>query len=69
MDVEQLIDDTVDLELQAWLRKWPNAIEALNHIGELFDKLKEPAIWARSIKMCRFPVPYISEKDRKYIRS
>jgi len=44
MDVEQLIDDTVDLELQAWLRKWPNAIEALNHIGDLFVGLKEPTI-------------------------
>ncbi|HWP25073.1 MAG TPA: hypothetical protein VNL39_01880 [Xanthobacteraceae bacterium] len=44
MDVEQLIDETVAPELQAWLRKWPNAVEALNHIGELFAKLKEPAI-------------------------
>jgi bifunctional UDP-N-acetylglucosamine pyrophosphorylase/glucosamine-1-phosphate N-acetyltransferase len=44
MDVEQLIDDTVDLELQAWLRKWPNAIEALNHIGELFGDLKKTTI-------------------------
>jgi len=44
MDVEQLIDDTVDPELQAWLRKWPNAIAALNHIAELFVELKKPAI-------------------------
>lgn len=43
MDVEQLIDDTVDPELQTWLRKWPNAIEALNHIKELFVGLK-PAV-------------------------
>ena len=40
MDVEQLIDDTVELELQAWLRKWPNAIEALNNIGDLFVGLE-----------------------------
>jgi UDP-N-acetylglucosamine diphosphorylase / glucose-1-phosphate thymidylyltransferase / UDP-N-acetylgalactosamine diphosphorylase / glucosamine-1-phosphate N-acetyltransferase / galactosamine-1-phosphate N-acetyltransferase len=44
MDVEQLIDDTVELELQAWLRKWPNAIEALNHIGDLFVGLKKSTI-------------------------
>jgi UDP-N-acetylglucosamine diphosphorylase / glucose-1-phosphate thymidylyltransferase / UDP-N-acetylgalactosamine diphosphorylase / glucosamine-1-phosphate N-acetyltransferase / galactosamine-1-phosphate N-acetyltransferase len=44
MDVEQLIDDTVDPALQAWLRKWPNAIEALNHISELFAGLKTSTI-------------------------
>src|SRR5450759_4204901 len=44
MDVEQLIDDTVELEFQAWLRKWPNAIEALNNIGDLFVGLEKPTI-------------------------
>jgi bifunctional UDP-N-acetylglucosamine pyrophosphorylase/glucosamine-1-phosphate N-acetyltransferase len=44
MDVEQLIDDSVELELQAWLRKWPNAIEALNNIGDLFVGLKKSDI-------------------------
>lgn len=44
MDVEQLIDDTVEPKLQAWLRKWPNAIEALNHIGDLFVGLKERTV-------------------------
>lgn len=44
MDVEQLIDETVAPELQAWLRKWPNAVAALNHIGELFADLKQPEI-------------------------
>jgi bifunctional UDP-N-acetylglucosamine pyrophosphorylase/glucosamine-1-phosphate N-acetyltransferase len=44
MDVEQLIDDTVEPALQSWLRKWPNAIEALNHIGELFVELKKTTV-------------------------
>ena len=44
MDVEQLIDDTVDPALAKWLRKWPNAIEALNHISELFGDLKKTTI-------------------------
>lgn len=44
MDVEQLIDDTVELEIQAWLRKLPNAIAALNNIGDLFVGLEKPTI-------------------------
>ena len=44
MDVEQLIDDTIDPELQAWLRKWPGAVEALNHVRDLFVGLKKTTI-------------------------
>ena len=40
MDVEQLIDDTVEQQLQTWLRKFPNAIEALKHIEDLFVGLE-----------------------------
>ena len=36
MDVEQLIDDTVEQQLQTWLRKFPNAVEVLKHIEDLF---------------------------------
>jgi UDP-N-acetylglucosamine diphosphorylase / glucose-1-phosphate thymidylyltransferase / UDP-N-acetylgalactosamine diphosphorylase / glucosamine-1-phosphate N-acetyltransferase / galactosamine-1-phosphate N-acetyltransferase len=44
MDVEQLIDDSLQQGLQVWLKKWPNAIEALNNIGELFVGLKQSNI-------------------------
>ena len=36
MDVEQLVDDTVEQQLQTWLRKFPNAVEVLKHIEDLF---------------------------------
>ena len=31
-------------ELIAWLRKWPNALEALNNIADLFVGLRENRI-------------------------
>ena len=33
MEIEQLLDETAEPQLAAWLRKWPNTMEALNNIG------------------------------------
>ena len=41
MEIEQLLDETVDSQLVGWLRKWPNALEALNHIADLFVGMRE----------------------------
>ena len=40
METEQLLDETVDPPMVAWLRKWPNALEALNNIADLFVGLR-----------------------------
>ena len=44
MDVEQLIDDTVAPELKTLLRKFPNAVDILKHIEELFVGLTKKTI-------------------------
>jgi bifunctional UDP-N-acetylglucosamine pyrophosphorylase/glucosamine-1-phosphate N-acetyltransferase len=44
MEIEQLIDESLEQELQTWLKKWPNATEALRHIADLFVDLKQPNI-------------------------
>ena len=44
MEIEQLLDVTAEPQLAAWLRKWPNAIEALNNIADLFVGLRENCI-------------------------
>jgi NDP-sugar pyrophosphorylase family protein len=41
MEIEQLLDDNVDPQLAAWLRKWPTALAALNNIAELFIGLRQ----------------------------
>ena len=44
MDVLQLIDDSLEQDLQIWLKKWSSAIDALNNIGSLFDELEQSNI-------------------------
>ena len=44
MEIEQLLDETTEPQLGAWLRKWPNALEALNNIADLFVGLQENCI-------------------------
>ena len=44
MEIEQLLDETAEPQLAAWLRKWPNALEALNNIADLFAGLEENCI-------------------------
>ena len=44
MDVEQLIDDTVEPQLKTWLRKFPNAVEILKHIEDLFVGLTKMTV-------------------------
>jgi UDP-N-acetylglucosamine diphosphorylase / glucose-1-phosphate thymidylyltransferase / UDP-N-acetylgalactosamine diphosphorylase / glucosamine-1-phosphate N-acetyltransferase / galactosamine-1-phosphate N-acetyltransferase len=44
MEIEQLLDETAEPQLAAWLRKWPNALEALNNIADLFVDLHENCI-------------------------
>ncbi len=44
MEIEQLLDETTEPQMGAWLRKWPNALEALNNIADLFADLQENRI-------------------------
>ena len=44
MDVLQLIDDSLEQDLQIWLKKWSSAIDALNNIGSLFDGMEQSNI-------------------------
>jgi bifunctional UDP-N-acetylglucosamine pyrophosphorylase/glucosamine-1-phosphate N-acetyltransferase len=44
MEIEQLLDETAELHLAAWLRKWPNALEALDNIADLFVGLEKNCI-------------------------
>jgi len=44
MEIEQLLDETVEPQLVAWLKKWPDALEALNNITELFVDIRENCI-------------------------
>jgi UDP-N-acetylglucosamine diphosphorylase / glucose-1-phosphate thymidylyltransferase / UDP-N-acetylgalactosamine diphosphorylase / glucosamine-1-phosphate N-acetyltransferase / galactosamine-1-phosphate N-acetyltransferase len=44
MEIEQLLDDTVEPQLASWFRKWPNALDALNNIADLFVGLQENRI-------------------------
>lgn len=44
MEIEQLLDETTEPQLAAWLSKWPNALDALNNIAELFVGLQENCI-------------------------
>ena len=44
MEIEQLLDETAEPQLASWLRKWPNALEALNNIADLFVGLQENCI-------------------------
>jgi NDP-sugar pyrophosphorylase family protein len=44
MDVEQLIDDTIEPQLETWLRKFPNAVEILKHIEDLFVGLTKTTV-------------------------
>jgi UDP-N-acetylglucosamine diphosphorylase / glucose-1-phosphate thymidylyltransferase / UDP-N-acetylgalactosamine diphosphorylase / glucosamine-1-phosphate N-acetyltransferase / galactosamine-1-phosphate N-acetyltransferase len=44
MEIEQLLDETAEPQLRAWLGKWSNALEALNNIADLFVGLRENCI-------------------------
>ena len=44
MEIAQLLDETVEPQLIAWLRKWPNALDALNNIADLFVGIQENRI-------------------------
>jgi NDP-sugar pyrophosphorylase family protein len=44
MKIEELLDETVEPQLAAWLKKWPDALEALNNIAELFVGIRESRI-------------------------
>ena len=44
MEIEQLLDETVEPQLAGWLRKWPDALAALNNIADLFAGLGENRI-------------------------
>jgi UDP-N-acetylglucosamine diphosphorylase / glucose-1-phosphate thymidylyltransferase / UDP-N-acetylgalactosamine diphosphorylase / glucosamine-1-phosphate N-acetyltransferase / galactosamine-1-phosphate N-acetyltransferase len=44
MEIEQLLDETVEPRLVAWLTKWSDALEALNHIADLFVGMEENCI-------------------------
>ena len=44
MEIEQLLDETVEPQLAAWLKKWPDALAALNNIDDLFVGIRESRI-------------------------
>ena len=44
MEIEQLLDETVEPQLAEWLRKWPDALAALNNIDDLFVGIRESRI-------------------------
>ena len=44
MKIDELLDETVEPRFKAWLKQWPDALEALNNISDLFVDLKENCI-------------------------
>jgi len=44
MEIEELLDESIEPRLEAWLKKWANALEALNNIGGLFVGMKENCV-------------------------
>jgi UDP-N-acetylglucosamine diphosphorylase / glucose-1-phosphate thymidylyltransferase / UDP-N-acetylgalactosamine diphosphorylase / glucosamine-1-phosphate N-acetyltransferase / galactosamine-1-phosphate N-acetyltransferase len=44
MEIEQLVDGELEQQLQLWLKKFSNAVEALKRIGELFGGLSKTTI-------------------------
>jgi NDP-sugar pyrophosphorylase family protein len=44
MEIEELLNETVEPQLAAWLRKWASALDALNNVADLFVGLEENCI-------------------------
>ena len=68
MDVEQLIDDTVEPQLKTWLRKFPNAVEILKHIEDLFVGLTKMTVLTDVGKHVSISGPVHIGRVQRYIR-
>ena len=67
MEIEQLLDGTAEPQLSAWLLKWPNAIEALNNIADLFVGLRENCILGQVSEQASISGLFTSGRAQRFI--